>query len=377
LGLVLLRQIDRLLGRRIAVAAGIAGAAAILSLVGLLLNANPGYVRTHHIALDAFFAFSLPNLSEQWREGGLAAVVPPLLKLPLGILALGMAASWRRPDGVFRIAVVIAIAAALVANLTIPGAAGIATRSVVAFLGFSAFALRPSRWWSLGLFAATLLGTAVQMVHLSLSTILLSDGLTAIFCAGTIASVLTLPSRVAALSRWSAVVPGAAVIAIFVALVGTQWGADRSSKTMPLSTATWDIWRQARLLLPPDGLIFTDQTGREFDRTHAWNAYALFGVRQTWISDWYDVPALAFDPERLERQLVFNEGVLDGDIAPGCLPLHRSYAGYFALVSHDRTHPDDWKPIYRNDEFGLYQIAAAASSTPGPDCGSARASAGG
>ncbi|MDB5411616.1 MAG: hypothetical protein JWL84_6528 [Rhodospirillales bacterium] len=377
LGLLLLRQIDRALGRRAAFAIGVAGALAVLTLFGLLLKANPGYVRTHHIGLEALFAFSLPNLSEQWGEGGLAAVLPPLLKLPLGILAFGMAASWRKPDGIFRIAVVIAIAAALVANLTIPSAATIATRCVIAFLGFSAFALRPSRWWSLALFAATLLGTAVQMVHLSLSTILLSDGLTMIFCAGTIASVLSLPARAAALAGWSAIVPGTAVIGIFLALVGTQWGADRSSKTMQLSAATWDVWRQARLLIPPDGLIFTDQTGREFDRNHAWNAYALFGVRQTWISDWYDVPALSFDAERLKRQLLFNDGVLDGVIAPDCLPLHRLYSGYFALVSHDRTHPDDWEPIYRNDEFGLYQISTTASPAPGPDCGSARASAGG
>jgi hypothetical protein len=138
-----------------------------------------------------------------------------------------------------------------------------------------------------------------------------------------------------------------------------------------------DIWLAVRDRVPPDALIFTDQTGRDPGFTTGWNTYVLNGERQVYIASWYQSAQLQADPDAREIRLRTNEDVLSGRLDPPRVTTSRPYGSFFAVVSIARKPLLDWKLIYANKDHALYKwiTQSRKQSYPGPH-GSGNQSAG-
>jgi hypothetical protein len=125
-----------------------------------------------------------------------------------------------------------------------------------------------------------------------------------------------------------------------------------------ISPQVRDIWIAVRGRVPNNGLIFTDQTGRDPGFLSGWNTYVLNGQRQVYMASWYQSVHLRTDPIAREARIRLNESVLSGIISPKEVRTSREYGSFFAVVALRRHLSDDWKLIYSNEDYALYKWSA-------------------
>jgi hypothetical protein len=172
------------------------------------------------------------------------------------------------------------------------------------------------------------------------------------FVAALAVAVLALlPAR-------HAIAAAAVAVGIAVAAVGAAAGDLRlSEQAVTLTTDHRDVWRRVEELVPPDGLVFTSQTGEVVDGEHGWNYYPGTAGRQLYIGGWFDSPLLVDDAERA-RRLAVNAAVLSGRRAPGSVPVEGDYEAYFAVLRREEPAPPSFRPLYMNERFALYRVPA-------------------
>jgi hypothetical protein len=116
-----------------------------------------------------------------------------------------------------------------------------------------------------------------------------------------------------------------------------------------------DIWLAVRERVPPDALIFTDQTGRDSGFTTGWNTYVLNGQRQVYIASTVQSQQLQANPAAREARLQINDDVLSGQLDPAQVKTSRQYSSFFAVVSTGRRPLPRWRQIYANRDYVLYR----------------------
>jgi hypothetical protein len=116
-----------------------------------------------------------------------------------------------------------------------------------------------------------------------------------------------------------------------------------------------DIWLAVRERVPPDALIFTDQTGRDTGFTSGWNTYVLNGQRQVYIASWFQSQQFQDNPAAAEARLRINDDVLSGQLEPARVKTSRQYGSFFAVVSTGRRPLPRWHQIYANRDYVLYR----------------------
>jgi hypothetical protein len=116
-----------------------------------------------------------------------------------------------------------------------------------------------------------------------------------------------------------------------------------------------EIWQAVRERVPPNALVFTDETGRDHRLLGGWNTYVLHGQRQVFISSWFQSLKLQANPAERDARLQMNDDVLSGQLDPTRAKTSRPYSSFFAVVSVGRHLPPRWHRIYANRDHVLYQ----------------------
>lgn len=173
---------------------------------------------------------------------------------------------------------------------------------------------------------------------------------------------VAVTGAIAALGRPRRLRPALAVSGLLVAgVVGTAaWRADDlrlSENAMTLTSDDYEVWHAVHRLVPRDGLVFTNMTGKAVDGRQGWNNYPSIAGRQLYLAGWYD-GRLTSRPEELDRRLLLNTRVLSGALAPQRVPLSRRFDSYYAVVTTGVSVPRRFRPLYTNDSFALYRIAS-------------------
>jgi hypothetical protein len=145
-----------------------------------------------------------------------------------------------------------------------------------------------------------------------------------------------------------------AVVAAAAAVVAglVVFPADRPTT---LTSADHDAWSEMRATVPPDGLVFTSETGPVVTGDQGWNYYPGVWARQLYIAGWSNSPLLVDDDER-RRRLARNRSVLKGRLDPRSLELDREYSSYYAVVDSSSRVPASFARLYGNRELTLYAI---------------------
>lgn len=173
---------------------------------------------------------------------------------------------------------------------------------------------------------------------------------------------VAVTGAIAALGRPRRLRPALAAAGLLVAgVVGTAaWRADDlrlSENAMTLTSDDYEVWHAVHRLVPRDGLVFTNMTGKAVDGRQGWNNYPSIAGRQLYLAGWYD-GRLTSRPEELDRRLLLNTRVLSGALAPQRVPLSRRFDSYYAVVTTGVSVPRRFRPLYTNDSFALYRIAS-------------------
>jgi hypothetical protein len=116
-----------------------------------------------------------------------------------------------------------------------------------------------------------------------------------------------------------------------------------------------DIWAAVRQRVPPDALVFTDQTGRNRNLLGGWNTYAFHGQRQVFLSTWFQSHQLQANPDLREARLRTNDDVLAGRLNPTTVQTRVPYGSFFAVVAAGRQLSPRWRMIYANRDYALYR----------------------
>jgi hypothetical protein len=117
-----------------------------------------------------------------------------------------------------------------------------------------------------------------------------------------------------------------------------------------------EIWQAVRERVPPNALVFTDETGRDHGLLGGWNAYVLHGQRQVFISfPGSRARSSKLYPAERDARLQMNDDVLSGQLDPTRVKTSRPYSSFFAVVSVGRHLPPRWHRIYANRDHVLYQ----------------------
>ena len=125
--------------------------------------------------------------------------------------------------------------------------------------------------------------------------------------------------------------------------------------TTILPTQQFEVWRRVASSVPPDGLVFTDQTGPSSDAASGSNYYPAIAGRQVYLAGWYQSPLRNDDPER-NRRLALNQRVLDGKVSPTSIASLQPYRSFYAVVANRGSHPRSFRRLYANERFALFQI---------------------
>jgi hypothetical protein len=144
----------------------------------------------------------------------------------------------------------------------------------------------------------------------------------------------------------------AAGVAALVAMGLVLFPTDRATT---LTSANRAAWKQMRDAVPPDGLVFTSETGPVVTGDQGWNYYPGIWGRQLYLAGWSNSPLLVDDDERA-RRLLLNQRVLAGLLDPRELELDRRYSSFYAVVGRGRTVPAGSDLLYRNEELALYAL---------------------
>ncbi len=150
----------------------------------------------------------------------------------------------------------------------------------------------------------------------------------------------------AALSRRAAVAAGAAVVALVA-----PFSLHRGQTTLPREE--YAVWHRVAEAVPPDGLVFTSETGPVITGDQGWNYYPGVVRRQVYLAGWSNSSLLVRRRE-LRRRLDVNRRVLEGSLDPRTLRLSRHYSEFYAVVRRDEHGPG--RRVYANDRFALYLI---------------------
>jgi hypothetical protein len=142
-------------------------------------------------------------------------------------------------------------------------------------------------------------------------------------------------------------------------IASSGWNAGQSTLTPEVR----DIWMAVRRLTPPDALVFTDQVSEQPTLLGGWNAYAVTGQRQIYLSS-FMLSDLRTDRAKLRSVLAINEAVLSGDTKPADVRTRDQYREFFAVISASRQTPVDWEVFYRNNRYNLFQIRPSRNSPP-------------
>jgi hypothetical protein len=165
---------------------------------------------------------------------------------------------------------------------------------------------------------------------------------------GAMLALLLGGGVLAALAARHVAVGVAAVSAVGVAALALSI----SQGTPTLTTEDHDVWREVRERVPPDGLVFTSETGPEITGDQGWNYYPGVAGRAVYVAGWSSSPLLVDDAERAHR-LALNRAVLNGR-HPRTIPLGRKYGSFYAVVDGDA--PRGWRRVYANELYTLYVI---------------------
>jgi hypothetical protein len=133
-------------------------------------------------------------------------------------------------------------------------------------------------------------------------------------------------------------------------VLSSGWPGD-----VDLTPQVREIWQAVRERVPPNALVFTDETGRDHRLLGGWNTYVLHGQRQVFISSWFQSLKLQANPAERDARLQMNDDVLSGQIDPTRVKTSRPYSSFFAVVSVRRRLPPRWHRIYANRDHVLYQ----------------------
>ncbi len=147
---------------------------------------------------------------------------------------------------------------------------------------------------------------------------------------------------------------GLAVLALALALGVRQSVAPRATT---LTSEHHGVWQTVSQVVPRDGLVFTDQTGRVVDGDHGWNYYPGLAGRQVYLGGWYDSVLQVRDAE-LERRLRLNREVLSGRLPPSRARHARGFGAYFAVLRRGAVAPRGSRLLYSNRLFALYRLSA-------------------
>jgi hypothetical protein len=162
--------------------------------------------------------------------------------------------------------------------------------------------------------------------------------------------------------RTSGAVAAATLVITGLGLVGVARGsiiADSGwhfTQREPLTPALKEVWAAVRERTPKDALIFTDQVDDTQDILGGWNNYAFSGERQIYLSSYFTNFRLRYDKEKRNEVLATNAAVLKGDRSPRSLPVQRTYGSFYAVVAIAQAVPANWRPVFKNHQYALYQI---------------------
>jgi hypothetical protein len=123
----------------------------------------------------------------------------------------------------------------------------------------------------------------------------------------------------------------------------------------PLTTDDYDAWHHVEELVPPDGLVFTSETGTTIDGRHGWNNYPSIAGRQLYLAGWYD-GRLVSDRDEVARRVALNQKVLAGELPPTELGLERVFGSYYAVVRREERVPASFALVHSNERFALYRL---------------------
>jgi hypothetical protein len=144
----------------------------------------------------------------------------------------------------------------------------------------------------------------------------------------------------------------AAGVAALIAIGLVVFPTDRATT---LTSADRAAWEQMHDAVPPDGLVFTSETGPVVTGDQGWNYYPGIWGRQLYLAGWSNSPLLVDDEERA-RRLELNRRALAGLLDPRELELDRVYSSYYAVVDRGRRVPSGSELLYRNGELALYEL---------------------
>jgi hypothetical protein len=125
----------------------------------------------------------------------------------------------------------------------------------------------------------------------------------------------------------------------------------------PLTPALKEIWATVRERTPKDALVFTDQVDETEDILGGWNTYAYAGQRQVYLSSYYTNFELRHDRQKLDEVLAINKAVLEGSRYPQNVPTQRNYSSFYAVVTMTKVVPPNWRQVFQNRRYALYEIA--------------------
>ncbi|KWV59479.1 hypothetical protein AS156_31075 [Bradyrhizobium macuxiense] len=201
-----------------------------------------------------------------------------------------------------------------------------------------------------------------------------SSGVIWIICLGgaTLTALLGRPvDNVATAPQTSLGTIGSISAATLAVIVWGLLGVARGSiiadsgwhfvQSTPLTPALKEIWTAVRERTPLDALIFTDQVDESSNILGGWNTYAYSGQRQVYLSSYYTSADLRPNKLKLEQVLTVNKAVLEGMRPPQSVPTRRKYGSFYGVVSASKDAPSDWRLIFKNNQYALYDIAGQSS----------------
>jgi hypothetical protein len=216
---------------------------------------------------------------------------------------------------------------------------------------------------------------ALTAFALSLPALILADyggkssGIIWIVCVGGAAliAVLAVTGPIAAKPsltfRTAASTALTTVAVTALGLVGVARGsiiADSAwylTEAEPLTPELKQVWSAVREQTPGDALIFTDQVDETQHVLGGWNTYAYSGQRQLYLSS-YVTSSLRYDKITRDEVMATNAAVLAGTRSPQSVPVRGAYGSFYAVVAAARPVPPNWRSIFRNKRYALYQIVA-------------------
>jgi hypothetical protein len=147
---------------------------------------------------------------------------------------------------------------------------------------------------------------------------------------------------------------GLAAVALVIGLSAHSLRLGTYDTTI-LPSEQYDIWHRVETLVPRTGLVFTSMTGSDVTAATGLNYYPAISKRQIYIAGWYQ-SRLSTDRDELTRRLRQNAAVLDGEVSPQDIDVHRAFSSFFAVLPRIAVPPRGFRRLYANRLYALYLI---------------------